>query len=211
MRASRIRRAIFVTVLDAAVLLALSWLLSGFTLEGPGNALLAAALVGALNALVWPALARLTLPLNVLTLGFGGLVLNAVLVAFVIDLLPGAEVSGLLGAVAITVVLAATTSVVNYALAIDEDDWWYRQVVRRQARRRGDVTESDVPGLLMLEIDGLAHDVLLRAIRDGNAPTMARWVRSGSHRLRCWETDWSSQTGACQAGILHGSNDDMPA
>jgi uncharacterized membrane protein YvlD (DUF360 family) len=211
LRASRVRRAIFVTVLDAGVLLVLSWLFSGFVLDGPGAALLAAALVGILNALVWPALARLALPLNVLTLGLGGLVLNAVLVAFVLDLLPGTELRGLLDAVAITIVLAATTSVVDYALAIDEDDWWYRHVVKRQARRRGDVVESEVPGLLMLEIDGLAHDVLLRAIRDGNAPTMARWLRSGSHELRRWETDWSSQTGACQAGILHGSNDDMPA
>ncbi|MBS1679316.1 MAG: phage holin family protein [Actinobacteria bacterium] len=211
MRASRIRRAIFVTAFDAVVLLVLSWLLAGFVLAGVGGAFLAAALVGVLNALVWPALARLALPLNVLTLGLGGLILNAVLVGLVIDLLPGAEVSGVLEAVVITIALAATTAVVNYALAIDDDEWWYRQVVRRQARRRGDVTESEVPGLLLLEIDGLAHDVLLRAIRDGNAPTLARWLRSGSHELRRWETDWSSQTGACQAGILHGNNDDMPA
>ena len=40
---------------------------------------------------------------------------------------------------------------------------------------------------------------------------MARWLREGSHRLERWETDWSSQTGACQAGLLHGNNDDMPA
>lgn len=211
MSASRVRRALFVTVLDAVVLLVLSWVFSGFTLDGPGSALLAAAVVGILNALVWPVLARLALPLNVLTLGLGGLALNALLVAFVIDLLPGCDIRGLLDAIAITIVLAATTAVVNYGFAIDEDEWWYRSVVRRQARRRGDVVESDVPGLLMLEIDGLAHDVLLRAIRDGNAPTMARWLRSGSHELRRWETDWSSQTGACQAGILHGSNDDMPA
>ncbi|HEX4305051.1 MAG TPA: phage holin family protein [Solirubrobacterales bacterium] len=211
MRASRVGRAVFVTVLDAVVLLALSWLVDGFVLDGLGGALLAAALVGVLNALVWPALARISLPLNVLTLGIGGLVLNAILVGLVINALPGAEVNGLAGAVTITIVLAATTAVVNYALAIDDDEWWYRHVVKRQARRRGEVTESDVPGLLMLEIDGLAHDVLLRAIRDGNAPTMAAWLRSDSHRLRRWETDWSSQTGACQAGILHGSNDDMPA
>jgi uncharacterized membrane protein YvlD (DUF360 family) len=211
MRASRVRRAAFVTVLDAVVLLVLSWILARFELDGAGSALLAAALVGVLNALVWPALARFALPLNVLTLGLGGLVLNALLVGLVIDLLPGAEVGGVVEAVVITIALAATTAVVNYALAIDEDEWWYRHVVRRQARRRGDVTESEIPGLLLLEIDGLAHDVLLRAIRDGTAATLSGWVRSGSHRLRRWETDWSSQTGACQAGILHGSNDDMPA
>jgi Type I phosphodiesterase / nucleotide pyrophosphatase len=48
-------------------------------------------------------------------------------------------------------------------------------------------------------------------VRDGNAPAMASWLREGGHRLHVWETDWSSQTGACQAGILHGSNEDMPA
>lgn len=207
----RVRRTIFVTVLDALVLLALSELLDSFVLDGFGSALLAAVLVGVLNALVWPALARLALPLNVLTLGLGGLVLNALLVALVIDSLPGAELRGFVAPIVVTIVLAATTAVVNYTLAIDDDEWWYRQVVRRQARRRGEVTESDVPGLLLLEIDGLAHDVLLRAIRDGSAPTMARWLRSGDHELRRWETDWSSQTGACQAGILHGSNGDMPA
>jgi uncharacterized membrane protein YvlD (DUF360 family) len=208
MRAGRI---VFVTVLDALVLLALSELLDGFVLDGPGSALLTAALVGALNALVWPALSRLALPLNVLTFGLGGLILNAVLVGLVINLLPGAEVRALLDPVLITIVLAATTAVVNYALAIDDDESWYRAVVRRQARRRGDVIESEVPGLLLLEIDGLAHDILRRAISDGTAPTMGRWLRSGSHELRSWETDWSSQTGACQAGILHGSNEDMPA
>jgi hypothetical protein len=48
-------------------------------------------------------------------------------------------------------------------------------------------------------------------MRDGNTPNMARWVAEGSHRLTEWETDLSSQTGASQAGILLGSNDDIPA
>ena len=82
--------------------------------------------------------------------------------------------------------------------------------MRRQARRAGAIA-SDVPGVVFLEIDGLAHEVLRRALRDGNAPVMARWLREGTHRLERWETDWSSQTGACQAGLLHGSNHDMPA
>jgi hypothetical protein len=68
-----------------------------------------------------------------------------------------------------------------------------------------------VPGILFLEIDGLALPVLQRAMRDGHAPTMARWLESGSHRLLEWETDLSSQTGASQSGILLGSNLDIPA
>ncbi len=32
-----------------------------------------------------------------------------------------------------------------------------------------------------------------------------------THRLTPWHTDWSSQTGASQLGILHGSNHDIPA
>ena len=40
-----------------------------------------------------------------------------------------------------------------------------------------------MPGVYFLEIDGLAHDVLRRAIRDGNAPNLARWLHDGSHRL----------------------------
>jgi hypothetical protein len=39
---------------------------------------------------------------------------------------------------------------------------------------------------------------------------MARWLREPDHQLLTWETDWSSQTGAAQTGILHGSNDDVP-
>jgi hypothetical protein len=40
---------------------------------------------------------------------------------------------------------------------------------------------------------------------------MARWIAEDSYRLVEWETDLSSQTGASQAGILLGSNDDIPA
>ncbi|HEX3239779.1 MAG TPA: phage holin family protein [Solirubrobacterales bacterium] len=206
-----VRRGALVLLLDAAILLLLSGLLAGFQLDGFGAALLAALGIGVLNALLWPLLARLALPLTVLSLGFAALLLNGLLVTFAIDLVPGAEISGLGDGIVITVAIAALTAGVYSVLSIDEDESWYRNVVRRQARRRRQVTESEIPGVLFLEIDGLAHDVLLRAMEDGNAPTLAAWARSGSHRLRVWETDWSSQTGACQAGLLHGDNDDMPA
>lgn len=206
-----VRRAALVLLLDAAILLLLSEVLSGFVLDGAGAALGAAALIGLLNSLVWPALARFALPLTVLTLGLGALLLNGLLVTIALDLLPGAEIAGVLEGTVVTIVIAAVTTGLYAVLAIDEDESWHRNVVRRQARRRRQLVASEVPGVLFLEIDGLAHDVLRRAIADGNAPTLAGWLRSGSHRLNRWETDWSSQTGACQAGLLHGSNEDMPA
>jgi len=211
MSLTTLRRGALVLVLDAGILLLLSEVLDGFVLDGASTALGAAALIGLLNAFVWPTVARLALPLTVLTLGVAALALNGVLVTFALDLLPGAEVANVLDGIAITIAVAGITAAVYSLLAIDEDDAWYRNVVRRQARRRGQAIETDVPGVLFLEIDGLAHDVLLRALQDGSAPTLASWVRSGSYRLRRWETDWSSQTGACQAGLLHGSNEDMPA
>ena len=204
-------RGLLVLLLDALTLLLLSEVLKGFVLDGAPAAIGAAALIGLLNALVWPALARFALPLTVLTLGIAALVLNGVLVTLAIDLIPGAEIDGVLEGTVVTIVMAAITATIYALLSIDEDEAWYRHVVRRQARRREGVVDSEVPGILFLEIDGLAHDVLHRALADGSAPNLAAWLRRGSHRLRRWETDWSSQTGACQAGLLHGDNDDMPA
>ena len=204
-------RGVLVLLLDALTLLLLSQLLDGFVLDGAASALGAAALIGLFNALVWPALARFALPLTVLTLGLAALVLNGLLVTFAIDLLPGAEIGGVWEGIVVAIAMTAVTSIVYSLLAIDENDAWYRNVVARQARRRKDMVRSEVPGIVFLEIDGLAHDVLHRALSDGSAPNLAAWLRDGSHRLEQWETDWSSQTGACQAGLLHGDNDDMPA
>lgn len=204
-------RALLVLLLDALALLLLSELMSGFVLDGPGAALSAAALIGVANALIWPVLARVALPLTVITLGLGALVLNGLLVAFAIDLIPGGEIGGVFDGMVVAVAMTAITSTVYGMFAIDEDDFWYLHVVRGQLRRRGQVERSEVPGIVFLEIDGLAYDVLRRALSDGSAPNLASWLRGGSHRLNGWETDWSSQTGACQAGLLHGDNEDMPA
>jgi len=205
------RRTVIVLLVDGVALLAMAAVLERFAIDRPLAALAVAALIGVFNALVWPTLARFTLPLNVLTLGLTAVILNSLLVAFAIDLVPGASIEGIPEAIGVTVGMTIITALLSALLAIDDDESWYRNVVAAQARRRDDLVETDVPGVLFLEIDGLAHDVLRRAIDAGAAPNIARWLDSGSHLLHEWETDWSSQTGACQAGLLHGDNFDMPA
>src|SRR5215218_3224205 len=189
----------------------LSALLAGVEVTSFGAAIGAAALIGLLNALLWPLLIRVALPFTVLTLGLGVLVLNGAVILVVAAISPGLSVSGLLEGIVVVIGLTVVNTLVTSLLGIDDDDFYYRNVIRRQARRTGATTETNVPGVLFLEVDGLAHAVVSRAIRDGNTPTLARWLREGSHRLIRWETDWSSQTGACQAGLLHGDNDDIPA
>jgi uncharacterized membrane protein YvlD (DUF360 family) len=206
-----VSHAVAVVAIDAAALLALSAILNGFTVDGFWAAIGTGLLLGALNALVWPLLARFTLRLTVLTLGLFGLLLNALLIAAAMLSMPWLQIDGLPEALVITVTLATLSALISALFAIDEDSTWYLNVVQRQARLRGDRVTSETPGIVFLEIDGLAHDVLRRALANGNAPHLARWLRSGDYSLEEWETDWSSQTGACQAGILHGSNHDMPA
>ncbi len=214
-RRRAIARALLTWLLTAATLVALSAVLPGLHVRDWNAALASALLIGVLNAFVWPALLRIALPFTVLTLGLGVLVLNGAIVLLVSKVdRSGIDVddlgTGILVAVGITVVI----TLANSLLAIDDDARFRRTLTRhaaRQAKHEGRERESEIPGVFFLEIDGLAHAVVQRAVRDGNMPTLARWLREGSHRLERWETDWSSQTGACQAGLLHGSNEDMPA
>jgi uncharacterized membrane protein YvlD (DUF360 family) len=207
-----ILRVLVIWLLSAATLIALGALLSGVHVTSAAAALASAALIGLVNALVWPLVLWFALPLTVLTLGLAVVVLNGAIVLLVSSIAPGLEVASLSAGIIVALGLTVVNTVVSYALAMDDEGFWYANVVRRYERRTVPAAaRMDLPGVLFLEIDGLAHDVLVRAIRDGNAPTMARWLRGGSHRLTRWETDWSSQTGACQAGLLHGNNHDMPA
>jgi uncharacterized membrane protein YvlD (DUF360 family) len=204
-------RIALVWILSAITVWVVGELMPGVELKGFGAALWVIAVIGLINAFVWPLLLRVALPLTVLTLGFGVLLVNGLVVWLLSELSLGLHVSTFAGALVITICVCLVDTAAMSVLAIDDDGFWYRNVVERNARRTAPGSELDKPGLLLLEIDGLAHDVLVRALRDGNAPTMSRWLREGSHRLRRWETDWSSQTGACQAGLLHGDNEDMPA
>jgi uncharacterized membrane protein YvlD (DUF360 family) len=205
-------RVVAVWLLTAATLVLLSGILEDFDVDGNRSALLGAALIGIINALVWPLLIRIALPFTVLTLGLGVLALNGAVVVAVSAIEPGIHVQGVGAGILVAIGITIVNTLATALFALDDDDFYYRNVLKRQARRHGvPGAASGAPGVYFLEIDGLAHAVVRRGLRDGHLPTLSRWIRGGTHRLIGWETDWSSQTGACQAGLLHGDNDDMPA
>jgi uncharacterized membrane protein YvlD (DUF360 family) len=203
--------------------LILSWLLTGVSLWVaalvlPGvsvtdgwAALATAAVVAVFNAILPPLLASLRLPFMV-ALGFIlVLIVDALVLQLASDVLDSYEVDNFGWALLAALVAAAVGTALEVVFGTNDDDTYTVRVSQRIAKRQGGVEHTDVPGILFLEIDGLALPVLRRAMRDGSAPTMAGWIADGTHGLIEWETDLSSQTGASQAGILLGSNEDIPA
>lgn len=71
-----------------------SYLVKGFYVESLASALAAGAILGLLNILFKPILLLLTLPINLLTLGFFTLIINAFLLKMVSGVVPGFEVKG---------------------------------------------------------------------------------------------------------------------
>jgi uncharacterized membrane protein YvlD (DUF360 family) len=208
---SVLARVAFVVITTALALGVMAWLLDGFAIDRTVDALLAGFVIGLLNALVWPALAVVVVPISVLTLGVGAIVVDALLVGWLLDELPGITVDGFWTSVAIVIGLTAVTTLVSAALALDDDAWFDARTSRRARRRQRTATVTEVPGVVFVQLDGVAKMVLERALRSGDAPTLHRWLREGTHHLVGWTTGWSSQTGVSQCGILHGSTVDMPA
>lgn len=176
------------------------------------DALIAAGLIALLNAVLPPLVAALRLPFT-LALGFVAvLILDPVMLLLASTIDPSSiKVDSFGWALLAALLIAAVTVVLEVILGVNDDETYTLRVIRRVATRQGRRASTDVPGIVFLEIDGLALPVLQRAMRDGNVPEMARWLSSRSHRLAEWEPDLSSQTGASQAGILLGSNEDIPA
>jgi len=199
-------------LLSAASLYVAAALLPGVTLLDPAASILVAAAIAVINAVLPPVLASLRLPFTLIT-GFL-LILFADAAALVLadQALPGQfQVNSFGDALLAALVMTAVSLVLEVIAGTNDDDEYMVRVIRRVARRQGTPTHTDAPGILFLEIDGLALSILRNAIRDGSAPTMGRWISEHGYKLAEWEPDLSSQTGASQAGILLGSNEDIPA
>ncbi len=205
-------RLLLAWIVGAVSLTLAAWLVPGVELTGAGAALLVVLLVGLVNGVLPPLLAALRLPFT-LVLGFL-LVLFADAAALLIaaDALPDdIRVDSFGVALVASLVMAVANTVLQVVLGTNDDDEYTLRVTRRIARRLGAVETTDHRGIVFLEIDGLALPVLRRALSDGSAPTMASWIADYGYRLTEWETDLSSQTGASQAALLLGSNDDITA
>lgn len=188
--------------------LIISHLSVGLYIETVTTAFVAAAVVGILNALLWPILSRILLPFMVYTVGIGALLINGALIWFASNFVPGISIEG--PALILTPIgMSVISTLLNTVATIDDDATWYRSI--RDLVKKTDDNVKKNSGVIFMEIDGLAQQIFQEALGKGFMPTLKRWMDQGSHVVTGWETDLSSQTGASQAGILHGKNQDIVA
>ncbi|MFJ1990267.1 phage holin family protein [Streptomyces asiaticus] len=222
-------RVAAVWAVSTLTMLALAGILPDFSLKsGDGDtatqiAITAASGAGAfgvLSALVWPLLVRALLLMPALVLGLLVFVLNGSMLLIALSVNPdGRGAAEPETAVVVAAVMSAASSATSTFLTVRDDDAYRRRLARLAVRRRRRLGEDggsdEPPGTVFLQLDGVGHAVLREALREREnrppvMPTVAGWLQS-THKVTPWRTDWSSQTGASQLGILHGSNEDVPA
>jgi len=202
-------RLMILLLIEGLVIFALAAILPGVKTPSFAAAVLVAAAMALINAVLWPVVIRIALPLTVFTFGLGSLVFSAGTVALGFYVVDGTRIP-IGGDLAIAFAMALVSMLIAPLLDVDGDAQHLR-VVRRRVRHGRKEHRTNVPGVILFEIDGLGETILREAVRDGHVPTIARWLSDGTHKILGWECDLSSQTGASQAGLLLGSNWDMPA
>ena len=104
-------------LLSAAALLAVAYLYEGVVVTSFGAALLAAALLGALNLVLRPILILLTLPVTLLTMGFFLFVVNALVFWAEAGLLSGLDVRSFGAALLGSLIYSALQLAIDFVLA----------------------------------------------------------------------------------------------
>ena len=104
----------FITwLVSAAVLVLASYIVPGFTVTTYTAALIAALVIGIVNAVVVPILNLLALPLNILTLGLFSFVVSAVGLLLAAALVPGFAIAGFWPALLAAVFIAVANGLVG--------------------------------------------------------------------------------------------------
>lgn len=103
------RGFVFRLLINALGLYAATLVVGGFHVAGWGTLLVAALLLGIVNAIVRPILVILTLPITLITLGFFLLIVNGISLALVAWLLPGVTVTGIWAATVAALIVSLTS------------------------------------------------------------------------------------------------------
>lgn len=103
----------FKWILFSAVIFALPYIIPDIVVTGFTAALIAAVVLGFVNLFIKPVLQLLTLPVNLLTLGLFGIIVNALLFWVASILVPGFDVLTFIGALLGSIVMSLARWIID--------------------------------------------------------------------------------------------------
>src|SRR6187401_1949687 len=186
-----LKRLVITLVVATISFLATAWLLPRMQVDGFAAGAFAVILMALFNAIIRPVILALAAPVSLILVAVLVLVLQIAAFIVVAQWAPGVHVDSFGTALVGSFIYAIINTILTSILGIDAGGSYY--------------------GLLVIQIDGLAHPILAGRMRAGYVNTMAGMVRDRTHKLSRWEAILPSMTSASQAGILHGNNDGIPA
>ena len=101
-------------VVNTLALLAVSYVIPGFTVVDLQTAVIAGIIIGVVNTFIKPIVQLVALPLSIMTLGIFAFVVNVLLLMAVAAIIPGFEIDGFLTAAIASIVLALVSSFLNH-------------------------------------------------------------------------------------------------
>lgn len=101
-------------LINAAALMLTANLIDGIYVDGWGAVIIAAIILGIVNAIIRPLLVLFTLPLNVLTLGLLTFVINGLMLKLTAAVVGGFDVVGLWPAIVGSVILSVVSTVLSW-------------------------------------------------------------------------------------------------
>jgi putative membrane protein len=107
------------TLISMLGLFLASRLIPGVWIEGTGSFILAAFLLGLVNAIVRPLVFLMTLPLTIVTLGLFIFVLNAAMFGLVAAMLDNFEVAGFWSALFGAIIVSITSTIASWYIGPD--------------------------------------------------------------------------------------------
>jgi uncharacterized membrane protein YvlD (DUF360 family) len=211
-------RFLVVWFIDTASLMIVAWILPGINFHLSAGkpelviALATAFMLGLVNLVIRPIILLVAGWISWMLVFLVGFFINALALMLTSKLMPGFEVSGFWVAFLGGLILSLINMILMALLDVDDSQSFYINLALKQAARQKVVDEGeDRRGILMLEIDGLSYYHIQKAIQDGWMPTVKKLIDRYGFKISHVDCGLPSTTPACQAGIMHGNNENIPA
>ncbi len=170
------KRLVLTLLVATFSFLATAWILPRITVDSFWAAAGAVILMALFNAIVRTVLLAFVAARSLILTGILVIVLQVVAFLIVAQWAPGVHVDGFVTALIGSFVFAFVNTALTSILGVDAGGSYYGLLIQTLLIKRGG-PKTDKPGLVIVQIDGLAYPILAGRIRAGSVNTMAGWVR----------------------------------